>query len=537
MVGFGAKKQVLIVGNDGVHLYIVSGKRVSLYADFSQSGGSLGTDLREAFKSVNAPLIILFDVVEQQYRRENIPKVGFMDKKKVIGRKLLMAFPQQQFRAFIPVEQKDKNGGATVALFAGLSTNLTITQILDAVLQSEVSIQGAGLLPMESTTLAKKLMEETHKRARTPNDTRWSVLMTLHATGGLRQIVIKDGELALTRLTPLAVDPNDTRGVVDEMSREFNATLTYLSRFGYIPSDGLDLIVVSSAEVAQLMRETNLAVSHLYPLSVHEAGKLVGLVPEIPGHDDIHGEILHAGWVGRQRKMVMPLSAAVLDRVAQTRQTAQAMIFLLIFGIGYIGWQAFGLQAAMLGLQSDITQQKAQRVALQSEYDAESKKWNTLKYDPEKTRVALLIHDEFKANSIDFEPTMRVLNETLDQAHMSLKEIDVTPFGGGDAAAGAAPVPMSDPSVGTPKQQATIKFTVSFNANTSIEEAARMTNDLAERLKQRLPGRQVAVSEIVGNLALDKAVQGTSEQVGPDKIEGRAVDNEVSTLTITGALE
>ncbi len=127
---FGVKKQILLVGNDGVQLYVTRGKRTSLYHDFSDAGGSLSSDLRKAFKSIGKPLLILFDVVEQQYRKETIPDVGLFDKKRVIQRKLTMAFPQQQMRAYVQLKKSPRDGDAMVALFAGLAPNLSVTQIL-----------------------------------------------------------------------------------------------------------------------------------------------------------------------------------------------------------------------------------------------------------------------------------------------------------------------------------------------------------------------------------------------------------------------
>ena len=109
------KKQILVVGNDGVHLYVTSGKRTHLYEDFSDAGGNLSSGLRAAFKKLNMPLILLFDVVEQQYRKETIPQVSFLDRKKVIQRKLMMSFPQQQMRAFLPSKQQPKTGDSMVA--------------------------------------------------------------------------------------------------------------------------------------------------------------------------------------------------------------------------------------------------------------------------------------------------------------------------------------------------------------------------------------------------------------------------------------
>lgn len=533
MVGFGAKKQILVVGNDGVQLYVTAGKRVSMYADYSSSGGSLGAELKEAFRTINAPLIILFDVVEQQYRKEAIPKVSTFDKNKVIQRKLMMAFPQQQFRAFIPLAQKPKDNESLVALFAGLGSSLTNTQIIDAVLSSEVSLLGAGLLPMESTKLVAALVTATHKRASTANDTRWSILMTQHKTGGLRQVIIKDGELALTRLTPLAIDAHHTNDLVEEMVREFNATLTYLSRFGYVANDGLDLIVVSSAEVAQAIREQRLAVTHLYPLSNQEAGKLIGVTPTIAPDDAVFGEILHAGWAGIQRKLLMPLSAQILDKVRQARSFARLGILVLFFGAAYIAWQDFNLQTQIFGLNSEIVEQKSRRIALQNEYDELSKKLNTLKYDPEKTRITLEVYDEYKKKGLDFEPTLTAINDLIDKSKIILKDIEIRAL---DMPADPN-VPPADPNAPPPKPNAQIDFTLGFVESTAMEEAARQTNDLVDRLKGRFPGRKIEVTQMVGNLAIDQTVQGISEQVAQGKIEGRTVQEQTSAIRITGALQ
>lgn len=533
MVGLGVKKQILIVGNDGVQLYVASGKRISLYADYSDAGSSLSSQLQKAFKQNAMPLVILFDVVEQQYRRESIPKVSSFDRNKVIQRKLMMAFPQQQFRAQMALAQKPKENEGLVALFAGLSSSLTITQVIDAVIASEVSIQGAGLLPMESTKLVAALVDATHKRAKTANDTRWSILMTHHKTGGLRQVIIKDGELALTRLTPLAIDPHDTRALTEEMVREFNATLTYLSRFGYIASDGLDLIVVSSATVAQSLRDQRLAVTHLYPLSTQEAGSLIGMTPVVSEQDNVYGEIIHAGWSGLQRKLLMPLSAEILDKVAKSRQFARIAIFALFFGAAYLAWQNFDLQTKIFGLNSDIVEQKSQRVALQNEYDTLSKKLNTLKYDPEKTRIVLDIYDQYKKKNIDYEPTLNAINALIDKGKITLKSIEMR--AASEQIESSAP--NMDPNAPASKPQAIIEFKIGFNESMSMEEAANLTNSLVETVKTRFPGRKVELIQMVGNLSIDQTVQGISEQVGQGKVEGRTVQQEISSIRITGAVE
>jgi hypothetical protein len=578
-MGLLSKKQVLVVGNDGVQLYITDGKRTSLYEDFSDAGGDLSTRLRTAFKEVRAPLTILFDVVEQQYRKETIPKVSFIDKKKVVTRKLMMAFPQQQMRAFLPSKQKPKPGDGMVALFAALAPNLTIVQIMDAVLGSEVSVTGTGLLPVESTTMMVKLQEALHKQAKTANKSRWSVLITHHKTGGLRQIVTKDGELALTRLTPLAIDPKDTHALADEVSREFAATLTYLSRFGFAANDGLDVMLLSSDSLCDRVRQQSLPVTSLYAMTPSQAGRLIGIEPIVDKEHEVYGDVMHAAWVGVQRSLLMPLSAPLLDKIVQARQAAQLSLFILCVAILYMGYQSVELFLSNQQANSAIVELKSQRVSLQSQYDTISKRINTLRYPPEQTQMTLDVYELFSKKGLHEKPLIEKMVSVIDKSKLILKKIDVksntnesvqnilTKLANGEIPSPSAmfndaqqaiqniniPNDLSDLTGSDPAAIATepapivppdpdatrmdIAIEIGFVPNTSIEEAARQTNALADSLRAAFANSTVTIDKIVGNLSIEQTVQGISEQVSANTVAGRLVNEETSTLTLTGVSE
>jgi len=540
MVGFGANKQVLIVGNDGVQLYVVKGKKVALHHDYSDAGGNLSSELEKSFRALNLPLIILFDVVEQQYRKETMPKVGFLDKTKVVKRKLQMAFPQQQMRAYLPLKQKPRENEGMIALFAGLAPNLTITQIMDAVISSEVSLDGAGLLPLESANLVLELTTALHKRDKTTGNTRWSVLMTHHKTGGLRQIVVKDSELALTRITPLAVNPDNAESLTEEMIREFNATLTYLSRFGYIPSDGLDLIIISSPDICKKFAGYQLPVTNLYALSLEEAGRMLKIQPMLRDHGEVFGEIVHAGWNGVQSRLKVPLAAPRMDKVRNARQMARLASLAMFLGLGYMGWQVATTYMDMNTLKNDISEQKTRLVALQHEHDELSKKLLTFDNDPEMTRNSLAVYDMFAKNHIDFEPTLKALIPLVPRDKITLRSFSMVPVIEDDGLIGTIADIVMPVEGGVPaetKPRVVMRMEIGFMPDTATEDAARLTNEFVERLKGRFPGRDITVSEMVGNLSADKTVQGVSQQIADGVIDGELVENGTSSVTFTGAIE
>ncbi len=87
------------------------------------------------------------------------------------------------------------------------------------------------------------------------------------------------------------------------------------------------------------------------------------------------------------------------------------------------------------------------------------------------------------------------------------------------------------------KPSVTMKMTITFPKNTTIEDAARKTIQLSDNLKEKFPERTITVDQMVGDLSLDKTVQGSSEQVSQNRVEGRLVKDETSSLVFKGPLE
>lgn len=569
MVGFASKKQVLIVGNDALQLYVSGGKTISLYGEFSAHSGTLVEELTASFKAAGAPLVILFDVMEQQYRKEILPNVSFMDKGKVIQRKLQMAFPQQKMRAHIQMQQHANDGKGVTALFAAVSDSPIIEAVIRAILDSAVSVIGSALLPLEATGLTTKLVQEAHKRAQTPDDTRWSVLMTYHKTGGLRQVVIRDGELALTRMTPIPSHEGNIEQLTDEMVREFNATLTYLSRFGYVPSDGLDLVVVSSPDICQRLRQYGLAVTHLYPMTMAEAGQLINVNTNTHQEQDPFADMLHAGWVGSQRKLFVTLDAPLISKIQKARQIAKLATIGFAFAALYIAYQCFTIQAGNFENMDGLDQARSRNQVLKREVDEASVSLNTLKYDPEKINVMLAVYDQYRKQNLDIEPTLNVLMAQVDRDQYRIGELSITEITSETEvqalqqsaiealtlirqqeaimAQPKLPDGSVDPSVPLPeivppeaKQVVTIRSEIKFNDDMEIEDAARATYEFIDRLIAAFPGRQVELTDIVGNLSESRTIEGslTEAEVGSDA-DAAARNNRaemVSKFTIKGML-
>jgi hypothetical protein len=126
----------------------------------------------------------------------------------------------------------------------------------------------------------------------------------------------------------------------------------------------------------------------------------------------------------------------------------------------------------------------------------------------------------------------------LDHNKLMLKDISITPVQDGQGVNPVqAPPPVSGVAPVVPKTSVVISMTLSFPKDMSVEQAARNTLELADKLRKRFPGHTINVVEMVGDLALDRTVSGTSEKVINNQIPNNQDKVNTSRVEIKGALE
>jgi hypothetical protein len=231
-MAFGvARKRVLVVGGEGVTLFGPTSRGIEREAALSWEVPNFDQQLEEALTEQNRsdPVLILFDGADQTYRKEeNIPKLSVLDRSRFIQRKLEQTFPSYPVRASVQVKPP---GERPFYLFAALPETDRLDSIAADMLEAGVQLSGFGLLPAESVGLVQALAAKVFNEDR---PSRWAVLISQHETGGLRQVVVKNGNLALTRITPTSEAGVHGPGWADEVMREFRGTLSYIARFGYM---------------------------------------------------------------------------------------------------------------------------------------------------------------------------------------------------------------------------------------------------------------------------------------------------------------
>lgn len=490
-------RTVLLISDEALHIYSSGSSGVRLVEtvpwdahDFQQNVAHvIAKDCK------GRPILILNDMVEQHYRKERIMRkgVGFMDKASMLKRKLNATFPNYPVRAAYPLKEKiDKNKktqSADIYIFAAVPGTEQFSQTMGAASQSFASIAGFCLLPVESSDMVKTLSDKLANGKK--SSAKWAIFMGQHKNGGLRQIVTKDGELALTRMTPVT---NIEKGVdlwVNDVAQEFKATMSYLARFGYQEEEGLDVIVIGDPAAEDALKGQIEDECNFHFLSADVAAKLLGL-SFARGEDDRYAESLHIAWVAKKTKFILPMSAAQLETISKPRQVAMLGAMMLLAVSGYFGYELFNEIASISSINKQIDIEERQKAQLDVQYQREVKRKEELGFDVRLVQSSIAVNDEFKSEELKalkiFSAIGYALGKDLriDRVEMKREAEKKVPMGF-DAGYGQQNQ--------EPKNKFSAKMVMTFPSTTDVDKGNAEVKQLAGRLAQRLPGLKVDVTK------------------------------------------
>jgi hypothetical protein len=546
-------RRILMIGGEGVGVFVKAGMTVTREKMIPWSLPNFDQQLMRVLTASHASkaVTLLFDAGDQTYRKEGLPKMGALDKNKMIKRKLEQAFPNYPIKASFDLTPsgrglKAADQPAAQYLFAAISETEHITKISDCLLEAGNHIAGFGLLPVESSGLTSLLSDKLFG-LKMGKKSMWSIMIGQHETGGLRQVAVKNGELALTRLTPLSEENMSGEAWVLEVEREFKTTMGYISRFGFNPQDGLDVIVLGGEVEKRAFAGRAFSVSNFSFLTVREAAKVIGL--NVSDDIDHYADCLHAGYVGGKSKLTLPVPVSALEKIAGPRRFAEiATIGLALGALGLLYFLYAGYSQVQT-TRVEIESLRNQKNLLQREYEQESKIFDALPVKAESVRATIETRQILDANSHTLSPFLGKLETNMDPEMrlMSLavnfmpgKEFPFTGSGGAAPAAagasggiaGAPQEPKHKNAHGFDKGEAVISFAVGLPATMTLEEKVKRGEDFLVRLKQAFPAHEVRMIVQFENVERQGQFGGTT---GPAGETTSVIENKPAEFEIKGA--
>jgi hypothetical protein len=315
---------VIIMGEDAAVVYTRGGtgpdariERRALVPWRMPGFESAMQDALAALKGHPAPLL-LFNGNNQKYRVEETPaSLRWYDAPRFVKRKAELALPDCVTRGWIRQPANPDVKTPPIYLMVGIEKTAPMLKIAGALTTAGIKPSGCGVLPLESLSLAAELAA---KLPRTGEKSRWVMLMAQHENGCLRQMILRDGGLIMTRVTPTPYLPGEEKWD-EEAGREFNATLGYITRFGFKPEQGLDFIVLCDKADKAFFEKKPDAARNVNAITVAEAMKAVmpGIITSpAPGN---FADVLHAAWASTFATLRVPLPYPVLTPVVKDGKT------------------------------------------------------------------------------------------------------------------------------------------------------------------------------------------------------------------------
>lgn len=524
MAIFGPSRCVLLLSDEGLNIFDVSGQ-IRLVDSVPWETQDFEDAVTEIIKKKcrGKSVLILNDMVEQHYRKERVPKVSPFDKGNILKRRVSAAFPSYPIRASIKLKEKapvrEGQSGGEIYLFAAVPLSDNIRKTLGAVQKSYASVAGFSLLPVESAAMVHALSKKLAKRGE--NVATWTVFVGQHQSGGLRQIVTKNGELALTRMTPIIDSDIDQDAWTSDVANELKGTMSYLSRFGFDPADGLDVIIIANNSVADRMVakvdfECNLSV-----LTSAEAANLLGI--KIGRQEEQrYADPIHVAWTGRKGALAMPLQAAQLDRISGPARVATAASLLLLAGCAWFGYQAFVSAGEWTANASKISDATVRVNSLRADHMAELEKKKAAGVDFMLIESSTKVFEGLEKKSMKplgvFEMIGRSLGADLRVTSMNVRPVGEAVAGQGGAHSFAANVP------GQPAAQAEYEVVISIILPAVLDpkKGVELISGLESRLRENLPQHSVSILKQVADLSytgnfVGEATSKLEEQQGKEK--------------------
>ncbi len=495
-------RTVLMITDDGLGIFSVSSRGVKLVEivpwqveDFvSHVTDIVAKDLG------GKPILIVSDMVEQHYRKEKIPRVSAMDKQNVVKRKLMVAFPNYPVQAALPLKEKIAKSSAGMAgslyLFAAVPASEAFNKTMEAARCSLAPITGFCLLPVESSDMIQKLASSVYGKSYQKSS--WTVFIGQHHSGGLRQIVVRNGNLALTRMTPVS-DPTQNKDAwAQDVHQEFQATISYLSRFGFSPDDGLNVILAAEDDLGDRVNKLLDVACEFRSMSVDMMAKALRINAPAEGYGG-YADFLHTSWIGKKSKFILPMRAKQIDNVSKPRQITLLLTILLLLGGAFQGYQLLDVYQNMAERKDEIDTLSNQKNQLDLKYQKEIERKEELGFDIRLIQAALSVHDDLDSKYMRILKLAHKVGTALGRS-MRLDRITVEK---GSSSRVVKPMFGQEP-VKPPLFKA--KFQMTFPSTTNAQKGNKEVSDLRSRLQRSLPDHVVKVTKFLEDYEYSEAI-------------------------------
>lgn len=411
--GRGKGRFVMLVGDDGAILVYMQGSTVvrRLFAPSPQPDHTAGmVELLNAHPK--APILMLADVLDQQYVRHSFPPVSSLSVNGLVKRRLDRDFQAEDLKGFLPLG-RDKTGRKEWNfLLISLANTAVIQMWMELVVEQPNEFLGVYLVPVESQSYLPAL-----KKAIGGTPASWQILVTHNKVSGFRQVVLKDGKLVFTRVSQ-AIDEGVAAVVAGNIEQEILNTIEYLRRLGFDDNMPYDLVVVTAQEVKEVLDIGRFQAAEGTVLTPLDVADTLGLQQAALSADRF-GDVVMTAWFCTAKKRRLRFMTAYAEQLKKFYGIQRAAIALgSLAALALAGMSAMNVLDA-LSAGSEATSIEAQAAPLKTEIAALQKSLDSLDTNVAFKSAVVTVHDAYLKDGLTPLQFVQDLAPYIDDQHQA----------------------------------------------------------------------------------------------------------------------
>ena len=317
------KRFGLLIGDEGAILVYMEGTKV-VRRLFAPSALPTHTEAMVALMKTHptVPVSLLIDCVDQQFVRQSFPPVSPLSVNGLVKRRLERDFQTEDIKGSLSLG-RDKTGRKewNILLIAIAKTNL-LTSWIDLISEMPNYLSGLYLMPVEAPVYIGML----NKVQGVSERSEWQLLVTHNKVSGFRQVVINKNKLVFTRVTQ-AIDDAIPAVIAGNIEQEIINTIEYLRRLNFQAGSKLDITVVVSQEVQEVLDLKRFNLGNTVCLTPLQISDMLGLEQAALSADRFGDVVMTAAFL-RAKKHTLRFSTAYIDSLEKLHKAKKALVLI-----------------------------------------------------------------------------------------------------------------------------------------------------------------------------------------------------------------
>ncbi|MEZ5690737.1 MAG: hypothetical protein R3D71_03605 [Rickettsiales bacterium] len=371
-------KYGIIIGDEGAVLIYVVGKDVKSRNFIAQASHDNLKEFHNILaKDKEAPIYLIIDSMDQNFSQQSLPPISALGVRKLIKRRMERELAADVVKGYILLDRDKAGRRDWNFLMVSLENSPQLNVWFEFTESLDNRVNGVYLLSIESeniiTTIDKALGINQKKKNSVKNSaSRWKFFVTHNKVGGVRQVIIKDGNVVFTRLTQ-PVGEETAEVVVGNIEQEMLSTIEYIRRLSFDYKQGIDIYLLASDEIGELIDTSNMQPNNVHKFTPYELSQLFSIGGAAQQMDRF-GDVILTAFITSSSSHRLTLFLPKMEKVNKIyniiRYQWVASIILAISMISYVGFICFSIYSKIVDID-DLDKQKTLR---KSEFDNVNKK-------------------------------------------------------------------------------------------------------------------------------------------------------------------